>query len=873
MIKIYTYADPYHINEESFWHEIKDCPQFCVSQTMVNGMEETYRCFKERDQLTTIRILINALYHEWEALNTRVRQITEVDATLMEMAEDEHIEENIQRSLSYNTSALADSIRMFQELGMGHLPFSTRDLNLDQLYLIKLYERVLRRGGAAFSFSRVWNEGEIDAAIEAALKKKHGDVDMSQLDTRTVVIHGIHQFTPSMLCAIEDISRYKTVILIFNYQSQYQAIYRTWLNIYELFGLQICTETADQFRPIRMMVDSYKANMLADRMGKLADGQYLEADTHEPIEVIEFANMTEFAGYAASLFEDARREWEKNGKRALVLSYMKEQLYAASGRVNDILRAYFPEQFGERHFLDYPIGHFFVSTTSMWDPDQRCVKVDRMSDVKECLECGIIAEERPGQHINSLEQVMPYIEKEVTLKDMIDRLKQLKKYVSSGDEMLKHVGYMTITKEDLSALIQAMTELEQIVRYFFVDFEAGGDNFRRFYQRIQDFISKRISDMENLDKEMRVVIYKLLERLKTSDLPENGTFIGLRQTMSYYLSQDEALVKGANWIVRDFEQIDGDILRSDHQDADRICYHFCCLSDKDICAAREERLPWPLDIHFFEVACEPLDWKYQIFLKSKMEFRNFKRYALLYGLEFDRIGVKLSYVKSENDKENDLFHLLSMLGAKVRPYREYRDASPLPKLGFEDDRIPQTPHFTREDCIKWAMCPYRFALETLVQQQTVFRDRFLILNYIKTLLINRVRKGLQGKKYSISVLQQALEHNYDELSYRFRILNELEKTQLIYESYREIKREAGNKNWRTFPMINPVYKQGMETREIFLKVITDGTIGNMRGESLNEAELVKRLEEEKEYSATPMVGFCTMCASKDICLKRIKEKS
>ena len=38
-----------------------------------------------------------------------------------------------------------------------------------------------------------------------------------------------------------------------------------------------------------------------------------------------------------------------------------------------------------------------------------------------------------------------------------------------------------------------------------------------------------------------------------------------------------------------------------------------------------------------------------------MEYRNFKRYALLYGLEFNRVACKLSYVKNEENKDNDLF--------------------------------------------------------------------------------------------------------------------------------------------------------------------------------------------------------------------------
>lgn len=867
-IKIYTYANPYEIDRETFWHEIKDCPHFCVSQTMVNGMETTYPELKNRMQLTTVRILLNALYEDWEDLNTRVRQMMEVDAAIRRMAEQEGYEETVQRSLAYNAASIVNCIRMFQELGLQSMPFAVKDLTLDQKYLVKIYQQILHREKTAFAFAHVQSLQEIEAGIETALHKKHPDANMNVLNQDAIVLHGIHQFSPAMLCAIEDISKHKDVILLFNYQEQYKAIYQTWLNIYTLFEQPIYTDAENQFHPMHLMVDSYASNLLADRMGKLANGDYNGTEDQKPLEVIEFANMTEFAGYAARLFEQAQKRQNASGDNAPVLSMMSEQLYSASGRVNDILRAYFPEQFGERHFLDYPLGHFFVSATNMWDPENQCAKVDNLSDIKECLECGIIAEQCQGQHLNSFNQIIPFIEKEVTLTGMIKKLTKLKKYVKRSSEELKRVGYMSISKDDLTDLIRALEELNQIIGYFFTDFENGADNFRRFYQRIQSFIVKRVANLEELDDEMRTVIQKLLARMQKSDLPETGTFICLKQTMSYYLSQDDTLVKGAHWIVRDFEQIDGDILRSSKQKANQTCYHFCCLSDKDICAAKDERLPWPLDIHFFEVACEPLDWKYQIFLKSKVEFRNFKKYALLYGLEFNRIGCKLSYVKSEHDKENDVFHMLTLLGVKIKPYREFRNQVPPVQLAFHPEGKEHIPSIEYSDQIKWMQCPYRFALESLMQERTVYRERFLILNYMKVLLIKRVRTEMQGEKYTASSLQDSLQAAYQQIADKFHILNELEKTQLIHTAYQEI-RSVYLKQKSSFPRLSGMDLEKMRLREDFLRISDIDKLKETR-DIPDKDTLMKLLEEEQDYH-THTGNYCTMCASKDICLKRAKE--
>lgn len=79
-------------------------------------------------------------------------------------------------------------------------------------------------------------------------------------------------------------------------------------------------------------------------------------------------------------------------------------------------------------------------------------------------------------------------------------------------------------------------------------------------------------------------------------------------------------------------------MKSSTQDPDTI-YHFACVSDSDMNVKREDQFPWPLTIEFFERAYEPLDWKYQVYVKSRKEFKHFKRYALIYGLEFNRCKV------------------------------------------------------------------------------------------------------------------------------------------------------------------------------------------------------------------------------------------
>lgn len=868
-IKIYTYSNPYEIDCESFWYKIKDCAHFCVSQTMVNGMNQTYPLLKTRQATATIRTLVNSLYEHWEDINTNVRQFMEVDNAISEMDYQSSSLENVKRSLLFNTKSIVSCIRMFKELGIDSRFMSKEELNIDQQYLVELYKIIDSKENSSFSFERVEAQAVVEKAIDEALIYHKENVDLSVIDRNRIVIHGIHQFTPAMLCAIEDISKYKDVVLLFNYQKQYASVYDTWMNIYSIFDLPINNQSVNQFVPIPLLVNSYKSNVLADYIGHLSNGEFIEKNkVLNDLEVIEFDNTTEFANYVAMLFDKAKKACEKQANVNAPLAFMEEQLYSASGKVNDILRAYFPDQFGERHFLDYPIGHFFISTTNMWDAENRTVKVGNFSDIKECLNSGIINESTPGQLVSTFNMIEPYIEKETTIVGINNKLNKLIKNANKKHEDKDKVGYFTVELSLLQELNMALSELESIINSFFTDFDDGTDNFSRFYKRIRKFIISRVGDLNELDDEMHSVIGRLLERLEKSDLPETGTFNSLKHTMSYYLSQDENTARGAHWIVRNFDQIDGDILRSASQDPEKVCYHFCCLSDKDICSCKDERLPWPLDIKFFEYSYQALDLKYQVFLKSKMEYRNFKRYALLYGLEFNRVGCKLSYVRTEENKDNDLFYMLTLLGVKIRKYSSFNSNNYLEHLSIESNEkeIDEAIQLiSSENRKKLKLCPYRFALEGIEQGRTIFRDRFLIHNYLKMLISNRTKKELNGKPYNDETIRNAIQEQYDVIETRFRISDELEKTQIISTVYKDVYSfinymKKYNKNKNAFPVISSSMSKEMRLREYFLNISLKGIMDDPSDDEIKEAIIDKKF-----YCIHGK--HCMYCASKDICLE------
>lgn len=133
-----------------------------------------------------------------------------------------------------------------------------------------------------------------------------------------------------------------------------------------------------------------------------------------------------------------------------------------------------------------------------------------------------------------------------------------------------------------------------------------------------------------------------------------------------------------------------------------------------------------IECRFFEVAQNPVDWKYQVFVKARKEYKNFKRYALIYGLEFNKGKYKLSYVKRDGDLEREPYYLLKILGVDKKRNidriisRKLEDVS---KIQFKNSSLGT---YSLYDYYRYKICKKRFLFETLTEGNTIYKDEFCL---------------------------------------------------------------------------------------------------------------------------------------------------
>lgn len=880
-IIIYTYSNPYKINKEPYWAMIKNSFHLCVSQTLVNGLCDQYPEFY-KGKLTTITRFINNLYNDWESDITEINQRAIIDNLIEYINFDQVIDEqlnieDIKLSLKRNRSYVLESIRIMFELGMNPSNIREYELTYEQKCIVVIYKELLVSHNKYFVLREDIKEDEIDNAItqtiEDALQDDSKKKLINNINKDIVVIHGIHQFSPIMLKTIEALGKYKNVIILFNYLQEYKNVYQTWLNVYSWFESKVMISTENFFKNSH----DHFGGHIADNIAAMTAGSTVSIDDSEQIRIIEFDSQTEFAGYIAKKFEQAEQEREKDNYSHPALYYMDEQIYSANSSVNQILKIYFPEQFGERNFLDYPIGHFFISVTNMWDEETKGMFIKDMQDIRECLSCGIIEEDNAGDLVTVFDKCKLFFINETTIKGIINRLKKLISRIDdlnsdeSETEELLRLEYYDVSSEEIEQLMVALKELNSIVENFFIDFRDQKNNFKVFYKKVIDVLVSKVFEKDELDADFRNIVQRVLQRLnEVKDIDASASFDCLRETMQLYLQQTPKEGKGANWIVRNFEQIDGDVLRKNSKNYNKT-YHFACLSDQDMSISHGDEFPWPLDIGFFEVAQAPVDWKYQVYVTSRLEYKNFRRYALVYGLAFSRCNIVLSYIKKGSDKENELYYLFKILNAKILPYmldepNEYK----------KNDRYIDIDHsvykpFSQYDLMRYRLCRYRFLLETVIESKTVYKDEFLMRQYMAILLEHRTRKTFSGKKYSRSIIRNYLLEQMDELISDFPFVVQLDVIDTIKLAENYIEKFA--LIYGKFASIKSNETDFMLKRELFLSVPSSGHEDEafkaiFKNATQTEVDniLSERNLDKDRYFKTRNV-LCEKCAEKDICLE------
>lgn len=145
-IKIYTYQDPYRLDAEPFWKEITNCPYFCVSQTLVNGLKGLYRADFQQGRVTTVKNLTDSIFEQWESTEYIIKQHADLDNLVKAgalVALKGPMQHNLADILSFNRENIFQSIRIMAELNINLDEIRMEELTQEQGLVVTLYKRLM----------------------------------------------------------------------------------------------------------------------------------------------------------------------------------------------------------------------------------------------------------------------------------------------------------------------------------------------------------------------------------------------------------------------------------------------------------------------------------------------------------------------------------------------------------------------------------------------------------------------------------------------------------------------------------------------------------------------------------------------------------
>lgn len=813
--KILTYSNPYALDKTAFWAEIKDLPHFCVARTLVNGLVDVMQnsiggLICQFDDL----IKREEIYAPWESnISRKIQQysyLSKLFATYKEKCKYSDKEE-FYSAIKKNQSDFLEALRLFIELDIPASSLHTELALKEQKLFVEVLDNIQQSNVELFKFPDTPDLKTVKATIDAlAEKEKHDYIekfaDKSKIDEdklawydamikttkdselKAIVVHGVHQFTPAQLRLIIDLEKQGlTIYFLFNYQPKFREIYSSWMDIYSNFDVQPITDGNEcaAFPPEQQT----KSYALARAMGLVCAGNYSPADPtmricydkYKDCEYLKFANLTEYAHFVADKVNAAKGKYiasqssseganDRHDSRA-VLAKLDEQVYTANRDVHDLLNVYYPEYSKDRHFLSYPIGQFFSGLYRLWNWERGEIKFD-LSTIRECINSWPLNLFAPAQ----LLKVSYVVENLLSEIDTFSKFENdfAKTYLTKYDEITRSApgspAYAAkklsiydpekIKREEILGFIDAIRKLNSNAIMLFGQSKTNYIEFGDHFERLEEFIRKHQHELAN--EAEQALIKELLSRfdgITTTTRNEGaaGTFDDLRKGLYFYLKQKKEDDR-VDWIVKNFEQIDGDVLQSRKQhnihiskiakgEKDHIekVYHFACLSDRDMNVRIDDVLPWPLTDQFILKAYAPIDLQFRVYYSALSERGKFLRYALFYGLYFNQCDVRLSYVEEEEEEQTEPYSLLTILGlsAKEQAYTEDEEACSLTQ-GSTPAKV-NIINPSDFQLISMYLCPHRYLMSYVVNKEPVANSDFLYQKVFENALITNTWKRCAGQ--------------------------------------------------------------------------------------------------------------------------------
>lgn len=770
--EIYTYVDLKQLGKSPYWNQIKNFPQITVTSDLRKSLkgselhDKVEGIFKNDSfvQVCEMRRLSDEVFPKWTEDEVKFHEVVVLSKYIRDQIAKCGDDITTKRWLvgcRRNLGMILSSIILLEEAGIdiGDI-HADGDRNIE--FLLSAWEYLRKNNPTINRFHNRVIELEKRSTWDPIFYKLFGKSNI-----QTIVFHGFYYFTPiqeRILCLLEKVGI--KLIFLFCYNEKYPYANEIWRRTY-------ATENGyPKISDWHMVKKDDK-----ESYGEIFEGR--RAEISNKLEIKEYATVMEFV----------------HG-----LKHVSEQGYfiysANSNTANEILRDFYPEEYGDRKILSYPIGQFVNTLNKMWDEDIDDIVLDEERLI-ECFSSGWLALNGVSgkQYMQELLYILPFFsdcyriadwEERIDLLEHIKReaVEPFRQNLDDDDSIARwqeimgnpflNFSVFSVADEKLDVILNLIKQLLAMARELFVD-----DKTLRVQEHIQKLerILRKHELSDELYKEEKEIIKDLFEKFDDSEGVSLECYPSdISSALNLYMSGkfNEGEIENKNI---------GMVLPIYHVDAACIKQkgkiHICLCDINNMPGGKKEYV-WPLTTRHIKDCYARTSNKLIVNMMHIMEYTYICNRYFMYAALKNK-DVQLSWIREMGDKILSPSPYIKLVcgatGLKITPaVRDtitYKRVQEIPAgvgrtLTYDINRMPA--NVTKEAKMDYAICPMKYALGYIAEEHPSFQNEFH-QNYA----IN----GLIAAIYSLmKVRGMTVDEIYDNVIMLFPAMRKVEKRQV-----------------------------------------------------------------------------------------------
>ena len=767
--EIYTYMDLRTLGNAPFWKEIRNFPQITVTADLrksLKGVEQYDKVdglFMNDSivQVSEFRKLADLAVPHWTDDETKFHESIVLAQFIRQQIHRFGDDLDIRHWLvgcRRNLSMLLSSIVILEEAGISPEDVhSGKDRNIE--LLLSAWKFLMNNDPAIDNFHKRMKQLENRDSWNPILNKLFG-----RSNIQTIVFHGFYYFTPLQERIIRLMEKSGiTIKMLFCYDERYPYANEIWRKTYSREnGYEDFTKWKKE------------KGIKPEAYGEIFEGR--KANISNRVSVREYASVMEFVHEIKCVKEEGYFVYSSNPNKA-----------------NEILKDFYPEEYGERKLLSYPIGQFVSTLNKMWDEDEQQIILDAEMLI-EFFSCGWLAVEGNSgiNYLQDLIRILPFFSDCKYMKDWKERCcfwEQVEEAVilsfESNNELdsrwkkvmgnpLLNFSVFSIAYERAEIVLQLIRQLLHIAEELFsVDKAISIQEYIGKLDRI--LMEYEISN--ELYEEEREIVREIFEKFRDASEFSAKCYPGdISIALNLYMNgnlKDEEIQMDKGALVKPLYQVDSATVYANEK------VHICLCDMTNMPGGKKEYV-WPLTRTVIQKCYEKTHNPLIRNMFDVMECSYICNRYMLYSALKNK-DVQLSWISKIGDKIQAPSPYIRLLyettGVTLNPaitkqitYQNIFNICAGTRRTVQYDETKMPEQISKEARMDYAVCPVKYVLGYVLEEFPTFENEFQ-QNYAINSLIAVIYSLMKEEGISSDIV-------YDHVIELFPAMRKAEKRQV-----------------------------------------------------------------------------------------------